>query len=104
MTSDDTCPRWCTADHSLYVDEDTYVHVGADKRLTDHVTVRLVASRHQQTGAMDGPYLLVDCPLLGLIAHELHVGQARHIGEALIALTAEATPDAAILPLQESRD
>jgi hypothetical protein len=53
---------------------------------------------------MDGPYLLVDCPLLGLIAHELHVGQARHIGEALIALTAEATPDAAILPLQESRD
>ena len=94
---DDTCPRWCTADHSAVVDESS-VHTGTNERLTTHVTVRLAASHHPETGALDGPYLLVDAPLLGLDCHELDLGQARYIGEALIALVADGAPEAARPP------
>jgi hypothetical protein len=100
LDRDDTCPHWCAADHSAIDDEAGHVHIGAEEHLTGHVAVRLVASRHQETGVLDGPYLLVDSPLLGLDAHELDLGRARHIGEALIALAADATSNDALLPLK----
>ena len=95
------CPRWCTADHSLFEEEDVYVHLGANEQLTDQITARLVASPHPETGAMEGPYLLVDASDLALDFLELQLDQARTIGEALIDLADRGAHAATVLPIAD---
>ena len=101
--TDITCPRWCIADHSRFQGEDAHVHLGVNEHLTDQITVRLVASHHPDTGAMDGPYLLVDAPHLGLESHELDPDQARSIGTALIELADRGTHNAVVRTLSGPR-
>jgi hypothetical protein len=100
---DTVCPGWCIADHSLFEGEDAHVHLGVNEHLTDQISMRLVASHHPDTGVMDGPYLLIDAPHLGLDSHELHPDQARNIGTALIELADRGTPNAVVLTLPSQR-
>ena len=83
----DTCPRWCTAQHGQFDGEEDHVHTGAPVSLTPNVTARLCASVDVENGTVDGPYLLVD-------SHELTLDRARSVSEALIGLVAAATDDA----------
>jgi hypothetical protein len=93
------CPRWCKVDHSSFRDEGADVHIGVDQRLADGITVRLVASDNPDTGALDGPFMLVDAPRLALDPYELGLDEARTIGEALIDLAGEGERNATVLTL-----
>jgi hypothetical protein len=97
------CPPWCKIDHSSFHDEGAYVHIGADKRLADGITVRLVASDDPVTGALDGPFMLVDAPRLALDPYELDLDEARTIGEALIDLAGAGERNATVLTLPAQR-
>jgi hypothetical protein len=74
-----------------------------DEQLADQITVRLVASHNPDTGTMDGPYLLVDAPHLALDSHELHLDEARTIGEALIELADSGAHHAVVLNFPAQR-
>jgi hypothetical protein len=103
LKSDTTCPQWCIADHSLFEGEDAQVHLGVNEQLANQITVRLVASHAPDTGAMDGPYLLVDAPHLALDSHELHLDEARTIGETLIDLADRGAHHATMLAVPARR-
>lgn len=97
------CPHWCVADHNAFQDEDANVHIGVNEHLTEQITMRLVASRNPHTGAMDGPYLLVDAPHLAIDSHELNLDQARNIGTALIELANRGAQNAVVVNLPGQR-
>jgi hypothetical protein len=78
-----TCPAWCTTEHGVFAGGDDRLHTGAPLYLTQEVTARLCASVDPDTGATDGPYVIVD-------ADEWTLDHTRSVGRALIALAATA--------------
>lgn len=81
----DTCPPWCTIEHGIFAGEDDHLHTGAPLYLTETVTAILCATIDPDTGATDGPYLLVD-------SQEWTLDHARSVGQALVALAADGAP------------
>jgi hypothetical protein len=90
-------------DHSYFHDQDADVHIGVDEQLTDGITVRLVAGHDPNTGAIDGPYMLVDAPHLALDPYELDLNEARTIGQALIDVADRGDQKATVLTLPAQR-
>jgi hypothetical protein len=82
----ETCPPWCIVAHGLYVGEDDFVHMGEPVALFDGLLARLCLSVDPQTGANDGPYVLVGWS-------EYTLDEAAALGAALVAM-ARAGSDA----------
>ena len=73
------CPVWCVAEHGTYVGEEDHVHIGPAIHLGDAITAQLCASTDPDTGAVDGPRIIVG-------SNEWTPMRTRLIGRALIAL------------------
>lgn len=82
------CPAWCTTEHGVFLGEDDHLHTGAPLYLTEGVIARLCATVDPDTGAVDGPYVVVD-------SDEWTLDHTRSVGRAVIALaeTAEQSTD-----------
>jgi hypothetical protein len=52
------CPEWCAMKHAERQGEDDHVHVGG-ALLVRRTVLRLCATVDPETGASDGPYVLV---------------------------------------------
>ena len=78
-----TCPAWCIAEHGVYAGEDDCLHTGEKLRLVDEVVARLCLSCDPETGALDGPYVVVG-------SEEWTLDQARRVGLALVSLADQA--------------
>jgi hypothetical protein len=78
-----TCPAWCTTEHGVFAGEDDWLHTGAPLSLTTEVIARLCATIDPDTGATDGPYVIVE-------SDEWTLDYTRSVGHALIALAATA--------------
>jgi hypothetical protein len=79
-----TCPAWCTTEHGVFAGEDDWLHTGAPLYLTTEVTARLCASVNPDSGATDGPYVIVNSD------DEWTLDHTRSVGHALIALAGTA--------------
>jgi hypothetical protein len=67
----------------VFAGEDDWLHTGTPLYLTNDVIARLCASVDPDTGATDGPYVIVN-------DDEWTLGHTRSVGHALIALAATA--------------
>ena len=81
------CPAWCTTEHDVFVGEDDNFHLGAPLHLTPEVLVRLCTTVDRETGAADGPYVIVSSDNSD---DEWTLERTRDIGEAFIALVEAA--------------
>lgn len=75
----DTCPPWCVAAHGMHLGEDDWVHVGEPVALADGVLAQLCLSVDPQTGAKDGPYVVVGWS-------EYTLDETAALGAALVAM------------------
>jgi hypothetical protein len=82
----DTCPEWCVIQHGVHRGEDDWLHLGEPVALADGLLARLCLSVDPQTGADDGPYVLVGWS-------EYTLDEAAALGAALVAM-ARAGSDA----------
>lgn len=78
-----TCPAWCVRTHGDLVGEDDLVHVGEVEAVGKKMLAHLCMSVDPVTSMVDGPYVL-----LGGTDYTLE--EARALGQALLALAAEA--------------
>ena len=53
-----TCPGWCRLRHGVHAGEEEHLHVGG-ALLVRHDVLRLVATIDPETGAKDGPFVLL---------------------------------------------
>ena len=83
------CPAWCTTEHGVFAGVDDQFHLGAPLVLTNEVIVRLCADVDPQTGAADGPYVIVSSSDSD---DEWTLEHTRSTGQALIALATAAHP------------
>jgi len=85
-----TCPAWCTAEQGVFLGEEDHLHTGAPLPLTTAVTARLCVTIDPETGAADGPYVVVDSDEW-TIEHTLNIGHAflalAQLGQSLSAST-----------------
>ena len=84
-----TCPAWCTTEHGVFAGVDDQFHLGAPLVLTNEVIVRLCADVDPQTGAAEGPYVIVSSSDSD---DEWTVEHTRSTGQALISLAEAAQP------------
>jgi hypothetical protein len=77
------------------VGEDDSYHLGAPLHLTEDVMVRLCAAVDRETGATDGPYVIVSSADSD---DEWTLERTRDVGEALIALVDAAQPSIGACP------
>jgi hypothetical protein len=75
------CPDWCVTDHEVCDGEENWIHQSAPIFVTPDVTARLCVSIDPETGAVDGPHVLI-----GDI--EYSPGAAKALAAALLALAA----------------
>ena len=80
-----TCPRWCFTDHGVHLGEEDWVHLSQPVRLADGRVARMCMSIDPDTGAKDGPFVLIG-------ETELTVDQAKAVGESLIRLVSVDEP------------
>lgn len=74
------CPDWCVAPHGRYRGEEDWLHLGEPLRLTrEGLRAQLCLSVDPETGAEDGPYVLIG-------ATEYTPVAAAALGRALIGL------------------
>jgi hypothetical protein len=73
------CPSWCVTAHGAYVDEEDGLHMGEPLGLAPDLSAYLCLSVDPDTGAVDGPRILVG-------TEEWSAERARTIGAALLAL------------------
>ena len=85
------CPDWCTVRHGRHAGEDDLVHI-SKQVFVGNTLVRLCSTIDPESGAQDGPYLLVG-------NEELRLDEARNLIQVLIDLVAQGrrvTPRAAV--------
>jgi hypothetical protein len=74
------CPDWCVAPHGRHRGEEDWLHLGEPLRLTrDGVGAQLCLSVDPETGARDGPYVLIGATEYSPVA-------AAALGRALLEL------------------
>ncbi|MFI7493567.1 DUF6907 domain-containing protein [Kocuria sp. M4R2S49] len=85
-TSAAECPDWCVAGHGVHGGEEDWIHVGEPLFVADGgTTARLCMSVDPETGARDGPYVLIG-------SSEYTPAAALALGRALMAMATAATP------------
>ena len=78
MTTETSCPSWCTTRHGQLVGDDDEVHVGPPVQIRGTV-LRLCLGFDPMTGGAQGPYVLV-----GPAEYTLH--EAEQLTRALAML------------------
>lgn len=78
-----TCPTWCVRTHGDLVGEDDLLHVGEVEPVGKTMLAHLCMSVDPATGTVDGPYVLLG-------GTDYTLGETRALGQALLALVAEA--------------
>jgi hypothetical protein len=73
------CPDWCVSRHSTQRGEENWLHLGELLILDDGVAARLCLSVDPDSGAEDGPYVLIG-------ATEYNLQEAEALGATLVAL------------------
>ncbi len=53
------CPAWCAAEHGYQRGEEDWVHLSEPLPLTEGVSAQLCMSIDPESGAADGPYVVV---------------------------------------------
>lgn len=53
------CPSWCSTDHDACTGQDNWVHVSAPLYVTPDVFARICLSIDPESGALDGPHVLI---------------------------------------------
>lgn len=81
-----TCPPWCELGHGIHTGEDDTVHIGG-KLCVRNTLMRLVATIDPETGAQDGPYVLMG-------TQELTITEVHDLIAALTTLAANAATSA----------
>ncbi|GAA1765230.1 DUF6907 domain-containing protein [Kocuria aegyptia] len=79
-----SCPHWCVSGHGVHRGEEDWLHQGEPLMVARGVVARLCMSVNPDTGAVDGPYVLV-----GTTEHTL--SEAEALGAALVALARTGT-------------
>jgi hypothetical protein len=68
-----TCPGWCVLRHGAHTGEEEHLHVGG-ALLVRHDMLRLVATIDPETGAKEGPLVLMGAEELTLHEAEALIG------------------------------
>ena len=68
-----TCPGWCVLRHGAHAGEDDHVHVGGALLVRNDV-LRLVATIDPETGAKEGPFVLMGAQELTLYEADALIG------------------------------
>src|SRR5512133_2041681 len=76
-----TCPGWCLLRHGVHTGEEEHLHVGG-ALLVRHDVLRLVATIDPETGAKEGPFVLLG-------SQELTLFEADALIDALTQLVDE---------------
>jgi hypothetical protein len=76
-----TCPGWCVLRHGVHTGEEEHLHVGG-ALLVRHDVLRLVATVDPETGAKEGPLVLMG-------SEELALHEAEALIDALTQLVDE---------------
>ena len=79
------CPRWCVTQHGVQLGEEDWIHTSAPVPVTDGLVARLCMSVDPETGAEDGPYVLIG-------TSEYTVTEAKALGDSLINLAKADEP------------
>ncbi|WP_062736125.1 DUF6907 domain-containing protein [Kocuria turfanensis] len=77
------CPGWCVARHGEQLGEEDWVHVGEPLTVAEGVTAQLCLSVDPDSGAEDGPYVLIG-------SSEYTPAATVALGRSLIALAIRA--------------
>lgn len=73
------CPPWCVTRHGVAHGEEDWVHVGEPLPLAGGVVAQLCMSVEPASGAVNGPYVVID-------SSEFTLAEAESLGVALTAL------------------
>lgn len=73
------CPSWCVSAHSAYDGEESWLHLGEPVVVAEGLTAVLCLSTDPQTGAADGPYVLVGTRELSLPETTRLAGELRRL-------------------------
>ena len=73
------CPDWCVTRHSPALGEENWLHVSEPLILDDGVAARLCLSVEPDSGAADGPYVIIGTT-------EYTMQEAEALGATLVAL------------------
>jgi hypothetical protein len=73
------CPEWCVTRHSPDLGEENWLHLGEAVVLDDGIVARLCESIDPESGAQDGPYVLIGTT-------EYTLREAEHLGASIVAL------------------
>jgi hypothetical protein len=73
------CPTWCVTRHSTDLGEENWLHLSEPLSLDDGVVARLCLSVEPDSGAEDGPYVLIGTSEYTLL-------EAEALGATLVAL------------------
>jgi len=76
-----SCPAWCVTGHHLHAGEEDWVHTSEPLPVDRGVAARLCMSIDPDTGAIDGPHLLIG-------STEYSLPAATTLGAALLELAA----------------
>jgi hypothetical protein len=74
-----SCPSWCVTQHGVHHGEEDWIHTSAPLPVAEEVTARLCKSVDPDTGAEDGPLLLIG-------SSEYTVAEARALARSLLSL------------------
>src|SRR3712207_4401503 len=58
-TTRPVCPAWCVTRHNRLSGEDDWLHMGEPVELTARIIARVCMTVEPETGAVDGPYVLI---------------------------------------------
>ena len=82
------CPSWCAVGHGATLGEEDWLHIGEPLPLAADLLARLCMSIDPDTGAVDGPYVLIG-------ASEYSLAEATALGASLMAMASRgASPTA----------
>jgi hypothetical protein len=87
-----TCPGWCVLRHGTHTGEEEHLHVGGALLVRNDV-LRLVATIDPETGAKEGPFVLMG-------SQELTLFQADALIDALTQLVDEGRSSVATQQLE----
>ena len=74
-----SCPHWCVTHHGVHLGEEDWIHTSEPVMIADGTVARLCMSIDPDTGAKDGPYVLIG-------NSELTLTETAELGSSLLAL------------------
>lgn len=78
-----TCPHWCVSHHDVHQGEEDWIHTSEPVPVADGLMARLCMSIDPDSGATDGPYVLIG-------TSEYTLAETVVLGGSLLALADEA--------------